>query len=148
MVDAKGIPMPEYEKVKEHTKRLDFPTSKERQAAYDYKFTVFVPSTKNVSTKISASEWYDRIKETRTYLSKTFGGTTGMSVNWRCDHCGGEIQPLRGSPTGLRCTRCWQVTGYPPKTEDEKRYDREMHRLIHKHYAFLKRISQVGQCHV
>ena len=36
---------------------------------------------------------------------------TGLSVGWKCDWCGGELETSPQSESGLRCKSCWRTKG-------------------------------------
>ncbi len=36
---------------------------------------------------------------------------SGLSVGWRCDWCGGELETFAQSESGMRCIRCWRTEG-------------------------------------
>jgi hypothetical protein len=56
-------------------KTLDFPKGK----GSSYHVVIYVPSTRNVSEKISNAQFQSRIRDTVSFLRKTLGGSTRLA---------------------------------------------------------------------
>lgn len=57
-------------------KTLDFPNKRELRNSNDVEFKVFIPSTRAMSKKISATAFRTRVNEAVNYFSRLFGGST------------------------------------------------------------------------
>ena len=98
-----------------HKSKKDFPKGK----GLDIHIVIYVPSTSNVSKKISTQTFQRRIRETANFLSTKFGGATRVS----------DIGYWVSDKKGLVKEKVAKVECFT-KRKDYYRYDMEIEKWI------------------